>query len=66
MSAFQLIRDVTLEECHWLNRTFLKDEIVYKYNGHTYGCISWKGLPFTLVDNTLPFFELPYDAVEPL
>jgi len=36
---------------------------VYEYSGATYGCISWHGTAFTLVEGETPFFELPNNAV---
>lgn len=62
-SAYILIRNVTKKECGWLSRTFKKGEIVYEYSGATYGCISWHGTAFTLVEGETPFFELPNNAV---
>lgn len=60
----KLIRDVKKEECPWLDRDFSEGEVVFLYNGHTYGCISFKGLPFSEVYDQTPFFELPKDAVK--
>ena len=60
-----LIRDVTQEECSWLNRTWKKGEIVYEYIGATYGCISPTGLAVTAVRDQAPFVELPIKAIEP-
>lgn len=63
-SAYRLTRDVTKKECNWLDRKFKKGELVYSYSGATYGCISYNGSAFTLVEGETPFFELPDDAVE--
>lgn len=62
--TYNLIRMVTPQECHWLDRTYETGEIVYKYYGHTFGCIGKKGSAFTQVFDTPPFFELPINAVE--
>lgn len=61
--AYKLIRDVTTEECGWLRYTFYKGQIVYRYSGPTFGCISRLGTAFTLVEEETPFFELPNNAV---
>ena len=61
---YRLTRDVTIDECSWLDRCFLKDEIVYSYPGPTYGCISDSGFAFTEEKEKLPFFELPLDSIE--
>ena len=63
MTKYKLIRDITKKECPWLDRTFKKDEIVYKYTGYTYGCIS-EGLAVSEKLNETPFFELTYAALE--
>ena len=60
-----LTRDVTPAECPWLSRTFIKDEIVYRFDGYTYGCISPGGIACSL-DGAFPFFELPRSAVDPI
>jgi len=62
--TYVLTRDVTREECRWLDRTFKEGEKVYEYTDYTYGCISRKGLAFTLEKDITPFFELPKDAVK--
>ena len=59
----KLIRDVTMDECKWLQQDFKKGDTIYRYNGCTYGCISPDGSAFTLVKDEEPFFELPNDAV---
>jgi hypothetical protein len=59
---YKLTRDVTQKECTWLDRTFKKGEVVYKYYGCTYGAC--RDEAYTLEDNILPFFELPDDSVK--
>lgn len=56
-------RDVSKEECPWLDHYIRKGLRVYKYRGHTYGCISPGGVAVTAVENVEPFFELPKDAL---
>lgn len=63
-NEFKLKRPVTMAECPWLRRDLPEGLIVYRYHGHTYGCIA-DGDAFTLQDGITPFFELPKDSVEP-
>ena len=65
-NPYQLIRTVTPEECHWLERIYEVGEIVYRYYGATYNCIGKNGSAFSKVINKIPFFELPNDAVLPI
>ena len=60
---YKVNRDVTQKECHWLKATVQKGTIVYKYMGHTYGCITPAGIAVSRKDQQLPFFELPKDAL---
>ena len=63
---YKLNRDVTQEECFWLKRDREKGEIVYEYNGCTYGCITNAGIACTEEYNKTPFFELPKDCLTKL
>ena len=38
---------------------------VYRYNGHTYGCIRPGGIAVSLEPNQTPFFEVPARSVFP-
>ena len=58
-----LVRDVSVNECPWLERPFKKGEVVFFYDRPTYGCISEKGVAVTEVENKTPFFELPMSAL---
>jgi hypothetical protein len=58
-----LDRDVTRDECHWLERDFKAGEQLYIYYGYTYGCISHKGIACTETEGFTPFFEIPRDAL---
>lgn len=60
---YQLTRDVGMDECPWLGRDYAAGEVVFRYSGVTYGCISPSGEPVSL-DGEIPFFELPRDALE--
>ncbi len=62
---FILTRIVTQKECSWLERDFLKGEIVYSCSNCTYGCISPGGVACTLDSSgDYPFFELPEDSIK--
>lgn len=50
------------EDYHWLSRDHKKDEVVHRYTGYTYGCISDDGIAVT-DDNGKTFFEVPRDSV---
>jgi len=60
-----LIRVVSKNECNWLDKTFIEGEIVYRFFGPTFRCISSDGLAFTISPNENPFFQLPKNAVVP-
>jgi hypothetical protein len=64
VQSWILTRDVLIEECPWLDRKYKRGEIVYTYSGITYKLIGKNGFPFTLDPDTLPFFELPENAVK--
>jgi len=61
--VYRLIRDVTRNDCPWLNEDFKKGDTVFKYFGRTYGKISSSGTACTLKQSKLPFFELPNDCL---
>lgn len=61
-----LTRDVTTEECHWLDEDMQAGTVVYEYDGPTFGVISPNGVACTMVFNFTPFFELPSDSIEAL
>ena len=63
MEKIKLTRDVTPDECGWLDRTYKKGEILYEYHGCTYGCISNNGTACTETPNQTPFFEIPNNAI---
>lgn len=63
MEIFEVTRDVTKDECFWLEKTIKQGTLVYKYNGYTYGCISYSGIAVTLKENKLPFIEIPCNAI---
>ncbi len=60
---YVLTRDITTHECPWLEETVLKDRVVEKYEGATYGCIGPGGMACCYHQNG-PFFELPANALK--
>ena len=62
---YKVVRDITREECDWLDKDIKEDTIVYKFYGVTYGCISSNGIAVTLSsEGDNPFFELQYDSLK--
>jgi hypothetical protein len=58
----RLTRDVTPDECDWLDRTWSEGDIVLQFFGATYGCVTGSGIACSYGDG--PFFELPADALK--
>lgn len=58
-----LTRNVTNKECPWLTYNHKKGEVVYEFDGYTYGCIG-DGIAVSKKPSTNPFFEIPYDAIK--
>ena len=58
-------RDVTQNECSWLERDYKKGETLYLYFGATYGCIG-SGRAVSEQEGETPFFEFPRDALFPV
>lgn len=59
-------RDVPISECDWLKEDIKAGTIVYKFYDATYGCIGMNGTAVTFNENgDYPFFELPWDSVQP-
>ena len=56
---------MTVEEIDWLPHNFLKGDIVYEYNGYTYGVISYDGIAVSETYGETPFFEVPLDTIKP-
>jgi len=58
---FELTRDVTKQECSWLDRDYKKGEVVYEYP--LYVDVSNEGIACSDHDSESPFFELPKDSL---
>ena len=57
-----LTRDVTTQECQWLENDLIAGERFHVYTGNTFGCISPEGLAVQRLgeeDESSPFMELP-------
>ena len=65
MTKYELTRDVTRTECHWLDRDYKAGEHVFEYTGYTYGCVTPSGIAITARPGETPFHELPADALRP-
>lgn len=65
--TLRVTRAVELDD--WLDGTPIPKVtpgmVVHEYKGVTYGCIR-DGIAVTLEPGRTPFYELPYDAVEPV
>ena len=62
--ALRLTRDVTTEECDWLEGDLRAGAVVYMFRGHTYGVVGREGVAVTREEGAdAPFFELPADAL---
>lgn len=61
--TYTVMRDVTMQECRWLNADVPAGTKVYRWTGPTYGCISDEGIAVTLVRGREPFLELPRRAL---
>lgn len=56
-------REVTQEECPWLDADIPAGTTLWSYSGHTYGCVSSGGVAVVAKAAEVPFFELPADAL---
>jgi hypothetical protein len=57
-------RMVGTEECPWLENNLNTGDMVYRFPGCTYGCISPDGIAVTLSsEGKTPFFEIPENSV---
>lgn len=61
----RVTRDVPAEE-NYSGRAVAAGEVLYKYFGATYGCVSPAGVALTQEPGQTPFFEFPWDAIEPV
>lgn len=62
--AVMTTREITPEECPWLDEAIPADELLYICNQATYGCVSPWGAAITRdPDGGYPFFELPTGAL---
>jgi hypothetical protein len=67
MVKYIVTRDITTDECEWLDKTIKEGTIVNKFYGTTYGCMGPDGIAVTFdKDGGNPFFELPYNSLKKL
>jgi len=64
--AYVVKRRLDHDECPWFchHDVFEKGDVVYRYTGCTYGCISEGGVAVTRSPDQNPFFQVPMDALE--
>lgn len=63
MIIYELTRDITQEECHWINRDYKKGEVFYPSTEFHYGCVSSTGI-FCMESSDNPrHVEIPKDAL---
>jgi len=59
-------REVTRKECDWLDRDYHEGEVVYEFEGYTYGVVSGSGIPITTTEKQdSEFVELPLNSIKP-
>ena len=56
---YRILHDITCFEDE-----FKKGDIVYRYSGCTYGCISNEGIACTIKKDETPFIEIPKEELE--
>lgn len=61
---YTVIRNVTPEECPWLDATVPRGSVVYQCWKHDFGCVTPSGTACTHdPQGDYPFFELPTNAL---
>ena len=63
--AVELTRNVTREECFWLDRDYEKGTVMWPWTGGTYGACG-DGEALTEKPGKQPFHEFPKDAIRVL
>lgn len=59
----KLNRDVTQNECFWLDKDYKKGTPLTLFTGPTFGCVTDEGEPVLLAENDF-FLEIPFDAID--
>ena len=59
----KLNRDVTTNECFWLDKNYKEGTPLVLFTGQTFGCTSDYGEPVLLENNDF-FLEIPSDAID--
>eukprot|EP00294_Goniomonas_avonlea_P006698 CAMPEP_0114560310 /NCGR_PEP_ID=MMETSP0114-20121206/11391_1 /TAXON_ID=31324 /ORGANISM="Goniomonas sp, Strain m" /LENGTH=233 /DNA_ID=CAMNT_0001745847 /DNA_START=9 /DNA_END=710 /DNA_ORIENTATION=- len=59
-----VLRDVTKDECPWLEETVQAGSTVFRFDGETHGVITMCGIAVSKPDKE-GFFELPMSALKP-
>ncbi len=58
-----LTREVTRQECKWLDEDLPKGKKVFRYTQNTYGIIPPSGVAVTDEIDKDPFYQIPRNAV---
>jgi len=64
--VWKLKMDITQKECFWLDEdeVYKKGDIVFSYDGFTYGCVTDSGIPIRRDPTIECFCEIPKIALE--
>jgi len=57
------LREITQDECPWLDAAIPVGTTVYRYFNTTYGCIGPSGIAVSFEHDRTPFFEVPLSAI---
>ncbi len=60
---YRVTRVLTRKEASNIEGIIRKGDVVYRYTGCTYGCISPMGTAVSIEENKNPFFEMPNDSI---
>ena len=64
--TYEVIREISKEDWPWLDSDIPEGSKLYRYYGHTYGCISFSGMAETWEKDKEPFFEVPIACIRRL
>ena len=60
---YEVTRELTDREKYDTSKDIKKGDIIYRFKGYTYGCIS-SGQACSLIEGKNPFFEMPLDSIK--
>ncbi len=63
-TKYTLTRDVLrTDDGSYADKDYFKGDIIFKYSGCTYGCVSDDGMAMCEIEGEGPFFQMPRDAL---